>query len=130
MDQAVGNRLDAAVSPVRISRRPISRAFDFARLDGAVANRRPGQKSMRKRECVNKRLERRADLPVRRRQSAIEFALGIIAAADESADTAARVVNRYERALDVWHRGIFAFLRRPIAGFRRMMKIRLVLDLG
>ena len=130
MDQAVRNRLDAAVSPVRISRRPISRAFDFARLDRPVANRRPRQKSVRKRECVNKRLERRTDLPVRRSQSAIEFTLRIIASADESADTAARIVDRYERALEVWHRRIFALLRRPIAGFRRMMKIRLVLDLG
>ena len=43
MNQAVGDRLDPAVSAVGISRRPISRALDFTRLNRTVADRRAGQ---------------------------------------------------------------------------------------
>ena len=44
MNQSIGNGLDAAVSAVGISRRPIPRALDFARLNRSVADRRAGRR--------------------------------------------------------------------------------------
>ena len=83
MNQAIGARLNAAVSAVGISRRPISRAFDFARLNRAIADGRAGQKSVGEGERVNERFESGADLAIGRRERAIEFALRIIAATDQ-----------------------------------------------
>src|SRR6202011_3700683 len=101
MDEAVGARLDADVSSVGISRRPISRAVDLAWLNRAVADGRAGQKPVGEGERINERLEGRADLAIRGRERAIEFALRIIAAAHECADAAAGVVDRHERAFEI-----------------------------
>ena len=85
---------------------------------------------MGERDRVNEWLEGRTDLPVRRREGAIEFALGVIAAADQRANSAARIIDRDERSLEIGHRRVFAFFRRPIIGLQRMPEIRLVFDLG
>src|ERR1700720_302892 len=128
MDEAIGARLDADVSSVGISRRPISRAIDFAWLNRAIADGCAGQKPMGEGEGINERLEGRADLAIRGWERAIEFALRIIAAAHERANAAARVVDRHERAFEIGHGGIFAVLGRLIARFDWMMEISLTLD--
>src|SRR4029077_11022670 len=66
MDQAIGARHDAAISAVGVSRRPVAGAVNLTGWIWAIANRRTRQKSMAKSNRVNKRLERRPHLPVRR----------------------------------------------------------------
>ena len=130
MNEAVGDRLDPAVAAIGISRRPIARALDFARLNRSIADRRAREAGRGKGERVNERLERRADLAIRRRQGAIEFALRIIASADERADAAARIIDRDERAFEVRHRVVLAFGRGAILRLERMVETRLALDFG
>src|SRR6266536_2196991 len=86
MDQAIGARHNAAISAVGVSGRPVAGAVNFTGLNWAIANRRTRQQSMTKSNRVNKRLERRADLPIRRSQRPIEFAVRVITAAHERAD--------------------------------------------
>ena len=58
MNQAVGGGLNPAIGAVGISRRPISRALDFAGLDRAVADRRAREQAISEGESINKRFER------------------------------------------------------------------------
>ena len=53
---------------------------------------------MRERDRVDERLERGTDLPVRRRQGAIELALRVIASADKSAKLQAIVEQSRNRS--------------------------------
>ena len=78
---------------------------------------------------VNERFKRRANLPVCRSERAIEFALSIIAAADQRANPAAGVVDHDNRALQIRHRRIaFSVLRWLVVCFQRMTEIGLLLD--
>ena len=97
-------------------------------MNRTVANSSAWQKTISEGKGVNKRLERRANLPIRWRQCAIEFTLGIIAATDQRANAAASVIDYDDRAFQIRHRGVFAFLRRFVIRLERMMKIRLMLD--
>src|SRR6266478_184572 len=101
MDDALRARLDAAVSSIGISWRPISSAVNFAGLYGPIADGGAGQKPMAESERINERFERRTNLPVCRSECAIEFALRVIATTDKSANAAACVVNRHDRALQI-----------------------------
>ena len=131
MDQSVRERLDAAVGAIGISRRPISRALDFTGLNRPIADGGAGQKPVVESDRVDKRLKRGSDLPIGRRQRAIEFALRVIAAADQRADSAAGVIDRDHRAFaDTASTNRFSVLRRPVVRFHRMTEIGLVLDLG
>ena len=103
MDQAIRTRLNAAVSSIGISGRPISGAFNFSGLDRAIADRSPGQQPVAKSERVNERFESRTNLPVGGRECAIEFALRVITTTDKATNAAAGVVNRYDCALEVRH---------------------------
>ena len=128
MNQSVRRRLDPAIGAIRISGRPISGTLNFARLNRTIANSRTREKTIGEGKGVNKRLERRANLPIRRRQCAIEFALGIIAATDQRTNAAAGVVDYYDCTFQIRHRGVFALLRRFVIRLERMMKIRLMFD--
>ena len=81
-------------------------------------------------ERVNKRLEGRADLAIGRGERAVEFALRVIASADERADAAAVVVDRDERAFEIRHRVVLAVRRGMILRLERMMETGLPLDFG
>ena len=84
---------------------------------------------MRKSDGINERLECGTDLSIRRRESAIELALRIIAATDERADAAAAVVDRHQRAFQIWHGGIgFTVLGHFVICLDWMIEIRLMLD--
>ena len=76
--------------------------------------------------CVDKRLHRRSDLPLRE-ISAVEFARGVVAAADQDADAAVVVVDRHGGGLKVG--GAPAALRVDIIGvgflFVRVTRARL-----
>ena len=77
-------------------------------------------------ERVNEWLKCGTDLAICRRERAIEFALRIIAAADERANSAAGVVDRNQRAFEIRHGRIpFAVFGRLIVRLYRMMKIRI-----
>ena len=58
MNEAVGCGLNPAVGTVGISRRPISRAFDFTGLNGTVADRGAREQAISKGQSIYKRLER------------------------------------------------------------------------
>src|SRR5437764_7974857 len=98
MNEPVRTRLNPAVGPVGVTRIPAAGAFDLARLNRSVANRGSGQETVSKSQRINKRLERRAHLPVGRSQGPIELALRIITAADQRANTSAGVVDCDDRA--------------------------------
>src|SRR6266581_3272794 len=100
MTETVRARHDAAVSAVRIRRRPISCAVDFARLNRAVADRRARQQPVAKRDRVNEGLECGTDLAICRSERAIEFALRVITAANECANAAAGVIDHNRRAFE------------------------------
>src|SRR5437773_806375 len=103
MDETVRARLDAAVSSVRISWRPISGAFDFSGLYRAIADSSARQKPVTESKRVNERFESRPNLSVRGSQRAIEFTLRVIATPDKRTNAAAGVVNRHDRTLEIWH---------------------------
>src|SRR4029453_5251300 len=63
MDETVRAGQDAAILSIRIGRRPISSAFDFAGLNRAVADRGSRQESVGECYRVNERFKRRANLP-------------------------------------------------------------------
>ena len=94
MNQPVGDRLNAVVGAVGVSWRPISRARNFAGLDRSIADGGAGEKPVSEGDRIDERLEGGANLAIGRRQRAIEFALRVIASADQGADAAARVVDR------------------------------------
>ena len=78
---------------------------------------------------IDKRLERRTHLPVRRSQRPIEFALRVITAAHERADPATCIIDNNDRALEVRHGRVpFPVFRRLVFGLGRMPKIGLALD--
>src|SRR6266480_280672 len=104
MDKAVRARQDAAVGPIGISRGPISGAFDFPALNGTVADGSSRQEPMGKSERVNEGLKSRTDLPVCWGERPIEFALRVIAATDECANAPTCIVDRHDRAFQIWHR--------------------------
>src|SRR5262245_58808785 len=82
---------------------------------------------MAKSSRVNKRLERRTDLPVRRSQRPIEFALRVITATHERADAAACIIDHHCRAFEVWHGRIpFSVLWRFILSLGRVLEVGLV----
>src|SRR5260370_12341886 len=128
MDEAIRTRLNAAVSPIGISGRPISCAFNFSGLYRAIADGSAGQKPVAESERVNERFERGTKLRVGGSECAIEFTLRIIATTDKSTNAAACVVNRHDRALEVRHGRIISVCRRLIICLQRMMKIGLALD--
>src|ERR1700738_3358430 len=129
LNESVRTGLNAAVSAVGISGRPISRAFDFARLNRAVADGRARQKSIRKSERVDERFESGPNLTIGRCQRAIEFALRVIATANQRANPAAGIVDCDDRSLQIWHGRILAAVRRLIVRLERVMKIGLPLAL-
>src|SRR5439155_22109380 len=57
IDQTIGARLNAAISAIGISRRPISGAVDFTGLNRVVANRGTRQETVGKSDRVKKGLE-------------------------------------------------------------------------
>src|SRR5438034_3499820 len=129
MDKAVRARQDAAVDSIGISRGPISGAFNFPTLNRAVADSSARQQPMGESERVNEGLKSRTDLPICRGERPIEFALRVIAATDERANASTCVVDRHNRAFQIWHRRIPLSVLRPlIICFQRMMKIGLMLD--
>src|SRR5436190_13666877 len=81
MNEAVGAGHGASVSAVGIPGRPISRAIDFARLNGAIADRSARQQTVAESDRVNERFERRTNLAVCGSHRPVEFALCVIAAA-------------------------------------------------
>jgi len=94
MDETVRARLDAAVSSIGISWRPVSGAVNFSGLYRAVADGGAWQKPVTERKRVNERFERRTNLSICGRKRAIEFTLRVIATPDKCANAAAGVVNR------------------------------------
>src|SRR4029450_5582448 len=128
MDETVPAPLDAAVSSVRISWRPISGAFNFSGLYRAIADGGARQKPVTESKRVNERFESRTNLSVCGGERAIEFTLRVIATPDERANAAAGIVNRHDRTLEIWHGGIIAGFRCLIICLQRMMEIGLVLD--
>src|SRR6266403_1989880 len=103
MDETVRARLDAAVSSVRISWRPISGAFNFSGLYRAITDGSARQKPVTESKRVNERFESRTNLSVCRSERAIEFTLRIIATSDKRANATAGVVNRHDRTLEIRH---------------------------
>src|SRR5512132_2998233 len=80
-------------------------------------------------ERVNEGLKRRTDLPICWGERAIEFALRVVAATDARANAPTCVVDRHNRALQIWHRRVpLSVLRRLIICFQRMMEIGLMLN--
>ena len=130
MDQPVGAGLKANISAVRISGRPIPGPINFAWLNRIVADRGAGQQALGESNRVNKGLESRTDLAIGRRQRAIEFALRIIAPADQSANPPTGVVDCHDGAFQIRHGRVLTVFRRPVIRFQRMIEIRLAFDLA
>src|SRR5438034_7464878 len=123
MDETVGAGHDAAVGAVGICGRPIPGAIDFAGLNGAIANRGTRQEAVSEGDRVNEWLEGRSNLPIGRSESAIEFALRIIASANQRTNPAAGVIEHYHRPFKIRHGRIaFSVLSRVIIRLQRMMK--------
>ena len=97
-------------------------------MNRTIANGGTREKTIGEGQGVNKRLERGADLSICRRQCAIEFTLGIIAATDERSNAAAGIVDHDDCAFQIGHRGVFALFRRFVIRFERMMKIGLMFN--
>ena len=83
---------------------------------------------MGKGKRIHERLESGTNLAIRGCESAIEFALRIIATTHQGANTAAGIVDRHDRAFEIGHGGILTALRWLIFRFHRMVKIGLTLD--
>ena len=80
---------------------------------------------------INEWLKCGTNLPVCWSQRAIEFALRVIASADECANSATGIVDDDHCAFQIRHRRIsFSIFGRVIARLYRMMKIGLMLDFG
>ena len=100
-------------------------------MNGAVADGSARQETVSEGDGINEWFECRTNLPVCRRERAIELALRVIAPTDQRANSAARVIDHHNRAFQIWHGRIpFSALGRLIACFERMMEIGLMLDLG
>src|SRR5207247_10736252 len=103
--------------------------IDFSGLNGAIANRGTRQEAVSEGDRVNEWLEGRSNLPIGRSESAIEFALRIIASANQRTNPAAGVIEHYHRPFKIRHGRIaFSVLRRVIIRLQRMMKIGLMLN--
>src|SRR5438046_10680765 len=101
MDETVRARLDAAVSSVRISWRPISGAFNFSGLYRAIADGGTRQKPVTESKRVNERFESGTNLSVCGSERAFGFTLLVISTPDKRAHAVDCVVNRHDRALEL-----------------------------
>ena len=107
LHEAVDHGLPADEFAVRVAGIPAARrAFDLAGAQRRVFDQRSRQQSATDGGGIDKGFHRGADLPLALR-CAVEFALPVVATADDRDDAAGVVVDHRHRALEIGRGGNF-----------------------